>query len=184
MLMRALTAWSTKGRKTDRLIYTSRFVHVIYSSCIVLIRPGTLTTFQPQNRIGNLLRCNFLLRNHFRGAGMNHFLAAMGLSNFLLAVLRVPCNLGHQDQQSKFLSVVEHCRVLASRFSILVFSILSGFTNFGPYFWPYVIWSGSRLNLCQSLRTTHPLGGFSFHRVNFMKPFHESDKLLFEPTFD
>ena len=44
MLMRALTACSTKeGRKTDRLIYTSRFVHVIYSSCIVLIRPGTVT---------------------------------------------------------------------------------------------------------------------------------------------
>ena len=26
-----------------RLIYTSRFVRVIYSSCIVLIRPGTVT---------------------------------------------------------------------------------------------------------------------------------------------
>ena len=32
-----------KGRKTDRLIYTSRFVHVIDSSCILLIRPGTVT---------------------------------------------------------------------------------------------------------------------------------------------
>ena len=31
-----------KGRKTDRLIYTSRFVHVIYSSCIVPNRPGTV----------------------------------------------------------------------------------------------------------------------------------------------
>ena len=30
-------------RKTDRLIYTSRFVHVIYSSRIVLIKPGTVT---------------------------------------------------------------------------------------------------------------------------------------------
>ena len=35
-----------KGRKTDRLIYTSRFVHVIHSSCIVLIRPGTVTLTQ------------------------------------------------------------------------------------------------------------------------------------------
>ena len=32
-----------KGRKTDRLIYTSRFVRVIYSSCIVLIGPSTVT---------------------------------------------------------------------------------------------------------------------------------------------
>ena len=32
-----------KGRKTDRLIYTSRFVHAIYSSCIVLTKPGTVT---------------------------------------------------------------------------------------------------------------------------------------------
>ena len=33
----------SQGRKTDRLIYTSRFVRVIYSSCIVLIKPGTVT---------------------------------------------------------------------------------------------------------------------------------------------
>ena len=30
------------------------------------------------------------------------------------------------------------------------FSILSGFTNFRPYFWPHVTWSGCRLNFCQS----------------------------------
>ena len=43
MLMCALTCVLNKGRKTDRLIYTSRFVRVIYSSRIVLIRPGTVT---------------------------------------------------------------------------------------------------------------------------------------------
>ena len=33
----------------------------------------------------------------------------------------------------------------------LFFSFLSGFDNFRPNFWPDMIWSGSRLNLCQSL---------------------------------
>ena len=37
----------------------------------------------------------------------------------------------------------------------LLFSILSGFTNFCPYVWPYVIWSGSCLNLCQSPPEPH-----------------------------
>ena len=32
-----------KAKKTYRLIYTSRFVHVIYSSCVVLIKHGTVT---------------------------------------------------------------------------------------------------------------------------------------------
>ena len=32
-----------RGKKTDRLIYTSRFASVIHSSCIVLIKPGTVT---------------------------------------------------------------------------------------------------------------------------------------------
>ena len=47
-----------KGRTTARLIYTSPFVHVIYSSCIVLIRPGTVT---PLRRSG--------LRVHVRKDG-------------------------------------------------------------------------------------------------------------------
>ena len=51
----------------------------------------------------------------------------------------------------------------------LVLFPLSGCSNFGPYFWPYMIWSGSRLN-------------FSFNRVNFVMPFHEADKLLFKST--
>ena len=47
-----------------------------------------------------------------------------------------------------------------------------------------MIWSGRRLNVGQSLPDLfHPLGGFSYKRVNFVKPFQESDKLLFESTF-
>ena len=37
----------------------------------------------------------------------------------------------------------------------LFFSILSGFTNFRPNFRPYMIWSGCRLNLCQSRPGPH-----------------------------
>ena len=33
----------SQGMKTDRLICTSRFVRVIHSSCIVLIKPSTVT---------------------------------------------------------------------------------------------------------------------------------------------
>ena len=36
-----------------------------------------------------------------------------------------------------------------SCFPFLFFSILSGFTNFLPYFWPHVTWSSCRLNFCQ-----------------------------------
>ena len=42
MLMRSDCVLN-KGRKTDRLMYTSRFVRVICSSCIVLSRPRTVT---------------------------------------------------------------------------------------------------------------------------------------------
>ena len=60
-------------------------------------------------------------------------------------------------------SVFEHCRVLASRSSVRVFSILSDFTYFRPYFWPHVIWSGSRLNLCESPPGPHvSFGKFFF----------------------
>ena len=67
----------------------------------------------------------------------------------------------------------------------LFFSILSGFTNFRPNFWPYMIWSGCRLNLFQSLTPDrmYPFGGFSFNRMNFVNPFQESDICLFESTF-
>ena len=61
-----------KRRKTDRLIYTSRFVRVIYSSCIVLIRPRTVT---PLRRSG--------LRVHVRLDGP----ASAGLPALVQAVL-------------------------------------------------------------------------------------------------
>ena len=66
----------------------------------------------------------------------------------------------------------------------LFFSMLSGFTNFRPNFWPYMIWSGRRLNLCQSPSDhIYRFGGFSFNKVNFVNPFQESDKCLFGSTF-
>ena len=48
-----------------------------------------------------------------------------------------------------------------------LFSILSGFANCGPYFRPHILRSGSCLNFCQSpTGHVHPLGGFSFNKVN------------------
>ena len=68
------------------------------------------------------------------------------------------CNLGHQDQCSKFLSVFEHCRVLASRFPFWFMSILSAFYQF----WSILLdtrdlvwWSFVFLSICP--RTTHIL---------------------------
>ena len=52
----------------------------------------------------------------------------------------------------------------------LLFSILSCLTNSRPNFWPYIILSGSRLNLCQSHTGPHVSfgegGGFSSKSVN------------------
>ena len=67
-------------------------------------------------------------------------------------------------------------KVNSSHFSIIVelwfffcpflfLSILSGFTNFRPNFWPYMIWSGTCLNLCQSLPGPHA----SFWRYTFQQ---------------
>ena len=72
--------------------------------------------------------------------------------------------------------------------SIVVFclflSILSNFINSSSHFWSYMIWSGGRLNFCQSLLGPHvSFERFSFNRINLVKPFHESDKLLFESKF-
>ena len=63
-------------------------------------------------------------------------------------------------------------------------SLLNGFPNFGPYFRPHIIWSGGRLNFCQSLPDhVFPFGSFAFNYVDFVNPFQETDKLLFESTF-
>ena len=48
---------------------------------------------------------------------------------------------------SRFPSVVE-LRFFFCPFQF--FSILSGLSDLRPYFWPYMIWSGCRLNFCQS----------------------------------
>ena len=40
-------------------------------------------------------------------------------------------------------------------FPFLFFSILSGFPNLGPYSWPHMIGSGSRLNFCESPPRPH-----------------------------
>ena len=104
--------------------------------------------------------CNFRFRNHFRDAigwSFARQAGAMGLSKFsprvfffflkfLLCTIRVIWIDKVNSSQSA--SIVE------LRFPFcpfLFFSILSGFTNFRPNFQPYMIWSGSRLNLCQSL---------------------------------
>ena len=101
--------------------------------------------------------------------------AAKSLSKFFLASFEFLCNLGHQDQRSKFLSVFEQ-----SSF---------GFSSAHSYcsrFWAALpIFVHTSGHTCVNLLPDHknPLGGFSFKRVNFVKPFHESDKFLFGSTF-
>ena len=129
--------------------------------------------FSTINRLWNLLRCNFLLCNHFRGASMNHSHARHGWchvsfqfsprifeSFFVILVIRINEVISSQSS-----SIVE---LLLLVFPFLFLSILSGFTNFGPYFWPYMIWSGSRLNFCQSPPGPHiSLGMFFFQSSEF-----------------
>ena len=74
-------------------------------------------------------------------------------------------SLCHLAQWSKFLSVFEYCQVSPFLLPILDFSILSCITHFCPYIWPYMIWSGSRLNLCQSHTGPH----VSFWMLHFQK---------------
>ena len=65
----------------------------------------------------------------------------------------------NEVNSSQFPSIVELPFLFCP---FLVFSMPSGFTNFRPYFWP-LIWSGSRLNLWQSLSGPH----VSFWRLLF-----------------
>ena len=64
----------------------------------------------------------------------------------------------------------------------LSFSSLRWFAENCQHFWPHVIWSRSRLNFCQS-RPGQRFSFGTFNRVNFVKPVHEPDKLLFSSTF-
>ena len=103
---------------------------------------------------GTLLGSNFLLRSHFRDAwlpfarhGWSHrpcqFSPHVFENFFALFVIRI--DRVDSSQSSSFVELqFFFCPFLF--FSIL----LSGFTNFRPNFWTYMIWSGSRLNLCQS----------------------------------
>ena len=136
------------------------------------------------SRFEDLLGCNFLLCNHLRGASLSFLFARHSCchksfqfyprifeSFFVILVIKI-----NEANSSPSPSIVELWLFV---FPFLFFSILSGFTNFGSYFWTYIIWSGCRLNYCQS-HTDHiyPFGGFSFNRVNFVNPFHESDKMF------
>ena len=96
----------------------------------------------------NLVRC-IQLRSQLVVLEWTSFLhcmaASTGLSNFLLACSRVSVyswfSIVDSSQSS---SIVEFWLLV---FPFLLISILSGFPNFRPNFWPYMIWSRSRLNL-------------------------------------
>ena len=110
----------------------------MWSSCFVLVEkvhslPCGFVGFHFSTTDGlwNLVSCSHL-RSQFPVACVNLLFARLGCVQrpfqfssriyqgfFVFMVIL--------DQWSRFLSVIEHCRVLASRFSILVFSILSGF---------------------------------------------------------
>ena len=92
--------------------------------------------------------------SHLRGASLSFPLARHGSchryfqlshrifeSFYVILVIRI--NEANSSQSS---SIVEFWLLV---FPLLFFSILSGFTNFCSYFWPYMIWSACRLNLCQ-----------------------------------
>ena len=140
------------------------------------------------NRLWNLLRCNFLNCNHFRDASMNHSLARHGWCHGSFPIFsshfwEFLCNLGHQDHWSKFLSVFEHYRFLASHFSILVSLDSERLYQFWCILLAIhdLVWKS--FELLSISRTTYILWeGFSHNRVNFVKPFQESDKHLFEST--
>ena len=107
---------------------------------------------------------------------------ATGLSNFLQAFGRISLSFRHPDRSKpiplSFRAKSSFCFCFAHS---CLFSILSGFTYFRPYFWPYMIWSGS-LNVCQSPPGPHSFGNFCFNEVKFGNPFHECDTCLFEET--
>ena len=58
------------------------------------------------------------------------------------------CILHRPDQQGRCLSLVEYYRVLTSRLSLLVFSLLSDLLNFETYFRSHIIWSRSPWITC------------------------------------
>ena len=76
--------------------------------------------------------------------------------------------------------VFEYCRTCVS----LVFIPVSLDFEKLHQFSSILLASGSRLNVYESpLRFTCTCGDFYFNRVNFVSPLHESNKFLFESTF-
>ena len=74
----------------------------------------------------------------------------------------IPCR---SDQWHKFLSVFEQCRVSVFLLHSCFSRFWAAFTIFVQNYCPYMIWSGSRLNLCQFLPDhIYPFGGFSFEK--------------------
>ena len=156
--------------------------------CLVDSWGSTLQTYTIRC-VGILLGCNFRLRHHFRDAILRSFsrhgwchrsfqFSPRVFENvFVFFVVRI------SKVNSPLSSSIVELWLFFCPFLFL--SILSGFTNFRPCFWSHMIWSGSRLNLCQSLTGPHISfwRRFSFNIVNFVNPFRESDKCLFESTF-
>ena len=119
------------------------------------------------------------------GCLLHGIAVAIGLHNFLLCVFEnfwIFSIFRIDDVNASQSSSIIELWLLGCPF--LLFSLLSGFTNFGPNFWPYMIWSGSRLNLCQSRPRPHiSFWKSSVRSVNFVNPLQESDKCLLESTF-
>ena len=141
------------------------------------IQPYTVLEFFSDAMFGFAVTFVMLL-----GSILHGMAAAMELSSFLLVffenffvlfVIRID-----KVKSSQSSSNVELWFFLCP---FLFFSILTCFTNVRRNFWPYVIWSGSRLNLCQSppgpyIYIFFPFGDFSFSKVNLVNHFQETDK--------
>ena len=119
------------------------------------------------NGFWNLVRCSHL-RSQFPVASVSLLFARHGCVHwpsqfssrfenfFVCMVIRID-----EVDSSQSSSIVELWLLV---FPFLFFSILSGFPSFGPYFRPYMIWSRSRLNSCQSPWTTYNLWEVSLSR--------------------
>ena len=116
------------------------------------------------------------------------FLKAGGTFSHLVAQhcrvhvhFQISPRLPHQLNATQSSTIIEF-RLLVCPFLLL--SLLSDFTNFGPYFRPHIVWSSGRLIFCQSPSDhIYLFEGFSFSKTNFVSPFQESEKLLFASTF-
>ena len=98
------------------------------------------------------------------------------ISSFFLAILMVSWYSFTSESMKQIPLNFRTLSSLGFPFAHSSFSFLSGFAKFGPYFWTYMILSGSRLNFCQSLHGP-PVSWkwFSFSRVDFVNPVQETD---------